>query len=649
MRKHFPVSHTIKRAAALLLAAALLTSGAACKKKEPTAATRPADVSASAAAAAKTTEAETSAKEKAAEKITQELTKPAEAGKTEETAAAVSEEEKKKVQEEFDEFCDRIFAESLETNLLTTHFLLEHPETYGIDISEPAYPDVTPTTKEEDIEELEPDLETCRNFDENLLTDEQKLTRRMLLDALETDLTAAGLSLYYQPLNPLTGLQNQLPVDISEYRFDKKEDIDASIRYVELMDSYFEDIIKLENAIADAGLAPDDAAIDRVIESCKPYLVPAKENVLVTSLPDKLEAFGGLTDEEKKDYENRMEAAVTEHLIPAYKNLSEAMEELKGRGKNHGGLSGFPQGKEYFTYFINSSIGADSTPEELEQRIRERIESDYTAMGQVYMIDPNIYERVFDAGEGKETPEEMLDYLKDAIKGHFPDIGETGYVVKYVPESLKDIMSPAFFFIPTLDGKEPPNSIYINSASEESAGLFTTLAHEGYPGHLYQSAYFRKHGNIPIRYLMTPTGYAEGWGLYCQLYGYRLDDKLTDAEKLYLVHSESASMGIYAYLDLMINYSGWDIGKVQEYLKNELGLEDRTAAEEIFYAMVDDPGNYLLYYTGYLEISDMYDIGQRELGKNFSEEEFHRFILDMAGGSFRVIKEEYGKWLRERK
>ena len=148
---------------------------------------------------------------------------------------------------------------------------------------------------------------------------------------------------------------------------------------------------------------------------------------------------------------------------------------------------------------------------------------------------------------------------------------------------------------------------------------------------------------------MTPTGYAEGWGLYCQLYGYRLDDKLTDAEKLYLVHSESASMGIYAYLDLMINYSGWDIGKVQEYLKNELGLEDRTAAEEIFYAMVDDPGNYLLYYTGYLEISDMYDIGQRELGKNFSEEEFHRFILDMAGGSFRVIKEEYGKWLRERK
>ena len=471
----------------------------------------------------------------------------------------------------------------------------------------------------------------------------------MLLDALETDLTAAGLSLYYQPLNPLTGLQNQLPVDISEYRFDKKEDIDTSIRYVELMDSYFEDIIKLENAIADAGLAPDDAAIDRIIESCKPYLVPAKENVLVTSLPDKLEAFGGLTDEEKKDYENRMEAAVIEHLIPAYKNLSEAMEGLKGRGKNHGGLSGFPRGKEYFTYFINSSIGADSTPEELEQRIRERIESDYTAMGQVYMIDPNIYERVFDAGEGKETPEEMLDYLKDAIKGHFPDIGETGYVVKYVPESLKDIMSPAFFFIPTLDGKEPPNSIYINSASEESAGLFTTLAHEGYPGHLYQSAYFRKHGNIPIRYLMTPTGYAEGWGLYCQLYGYRLDDKLTDAEKLYLVHSESASMGIYAYLDLMINYSGWDIGKVQEYLKKELGLDDRTAAEEIFYAMVDDPGNYLLYYTGYLEISDMYDIGQRELGKNFSEEEFHRFILDMAGGSFRVIKEEYGKWLRERK
>ena len=647
MQRHFTPSRALTRAAALLLAAAMLTGGAGCKKKEPTAATRPADVSASAAAAAKTTEAETSAKEKAAEKITAEMEKTAEA--SESTAPAATEEEKKKAQKEFDEFCGRVFAESLETNLLTTHFLLEHPEDFGIDMSEPGYPDVTPTTKEEDLADIEPDLETCRSFDENLLTDEQKLTRRMLLDALETDLTAAGLSLYAQPLNPLTGLQNQLPVDISEYRFDKKEDIDVAIRYVEMMDEYFDDIISLENAIADEGLAPDDAAIERIIRSCDPYLVPAGENILVTSLPEKLEAFPDLTAEEKKDYEARMEAAVTDHLIPAYKNLAKAMEKLKGRGKNHKGLAGFPKGKEYFTYFIASSIGADSTPEELEQRIRERISADYAAISRVYIVDPKIFDREFDAGEGKEMPQEILDSLKKAIPGHFPDIGETSYTIKYVPESLKDIMSPAFFFIPTLDGKDPPNIIYINDASDASSGLFVTLAHEGYPGHLYQSAYFRRHGNIPIRYLMTPTGYAEGWGLYCQLYSYRLDDKLTDAEKLYLSHSESASMGIYALLDLCINYNGWDLTQVQDYLRTEMGITDRTVGEDIFNAMVDDPGNYLLYYTGYLEISDMYDIGQTELGDKFPEEEFHRFILDMAGGSFRVIKEEYGRWLRERK
>ena len=649
MRNHFPVSHTIKRAAALLLAAAMVTSGAACRKKEPTAATRPADVSSSAAAAAKTSEAETSAKEKAAEKINQELTKPAETVKPAETADAVSEADKKKVQKEFDEFCDRVFAESLETNLLTTHFLLENPENFGIDISTPSYPDITPTTEEEDIAELEPDLKTAREFDEKLLTDEQKLTRRMLIDVLETDMTAAGLSLYIQPLNPLTGLQNQLPIDISEYRFDTKEDIDASIRYVELLDEYFGDIIELEGKIADAGLAPDDAALDRIIESCKPYLVPAKENVLVTSLPEKLENFGGLTEEEKQDYMNRMEAAVTDHLIPAYKNLSAALKELKGKGTNHKGLAGFPRGKEYFTYFIASTIGTDSTPEELEARIKERISEDYADISKVYMVDPKIFDREFDAGAGKETPEEMLDYLKSAIPGHFPDIGETDYTIKYVPESLKDIMSPAFFFIPTLDGKEPPNSIYINEMSEESSGLFVTLAHDGYPGHLYQSAYFRKHGNIPIRYLMTPTGYAEGWGLYSQLYGYRLDDKLTEAEKLYLYHSEAASMGIYALLDLCINYDGWDLDQVSAYIKTEMGLDDRSVAEEIYTALIDDPGNYLMYYTGFLEISDMREIGELELGDAFSEEDFHRFILDMAGGSFRVIKEEYGKWLRERK
>ena len=641
------------RAAALFLACVMLTGTVSCKKKDPTASSRPAGEVKTTAESTLSPEAskEAESAEAAKQESLARAASEAESVAAEKQAAAekATPAEKEKVQKDFDAFCDRVFKESLEMNLLTTHFLLEHPEKYGIDLSEPAFPDISPTTEEEDRESLEPDLETCRNFNENLLTDEQKLTREMLLDALETDMTAVGLCLYNQPLNPLTGMQNQLPVDISEYRFDTKEDIDISIRYVEMIDEYFDDIISLENDIADAGLAPDDKALDRIIASCGPYFVPAKDNILVTSLPEKLEAFPDLTEQEKQDYVDRMEKAVEENLIPAYKKLSEELEKLKGRGTNHLGLAGFPRGKEYFAYFIASTVATDSTPEELKDRIYQRIQSDYEAISKSYMLDSGIFDRTFDAGAGKEDPKVALDYLKKEIKGHFPDIGDTSYSIKYVPESLKDIMSPAFYFIPALDGTETQNSIYINQDSDGAGNLFVTLAHEGYPGHLYQSVYFRKHGNIPIRYLTTPTGYAEGWGLYSQIYAYRLDDRLKETEKLYLAHSEAASMGIYAYLDLCVNYEGWDIPQVENFLKTEMGITDPSVAEEIFYAMVDDPGNYLMYYTGYLEISDMYNIGREELKDKFSEEEFHRFILDMAGGSFRVIKDEYAEWLKARK
>ena len=51
-------------------------------------------------------------------------------------------------------------------------------------------------------------------------------------------------------------------------------------------------------------------------------------------------------------------------------------------------------------------------------------------------------------------------------------------------------MSPAFYLTPPIDTGSP-NLIYLNPDSRlRGIELYTTLAHEGFPGHLYQSQFF---------------------------------------------------------------------------------------------------------------------------------------------------------------
>ena len=61
--------------------------------------------------------------------------------------------------------------------------------------------------------------------------------------------------------------------------------------------------------------------------------------------------------------------------------------------------------------------------------------------------------------------------------------------VKDVVPSLEPYSAPAFYLTTPL-GDSDNNVIYINRRnSPQGLELYTTLAHEGFPGHLYQTVY----------------------------------------------------------------------------------------------------------------------------------------------------------------
>lgn len=144
-------------------------------------------------------------------------------------------------------------------------------------------------------------------------------------------------------------------------------------------------------------------------------------------------------------------------------------------------------------------------------------------------------------------------------------------------------------------------------------------------------------------------GYNEGWGLYSELYAYSFDNGLPEAVKPLMRCSEASSYGLYALLDICIHYDGWDLATTTSYLENSYGFTDPESAREIYLAIIDNPGNYLKYYTGYLEILTMRQEAEEVLENKFNAKSFHQFILNMDGASFRVIKPYFQTWLMTEK
>lgn len=211
---------------------------------------------------------------------------------------------------------------------------------------------------------------------------------------------------------------------------------------------------------------------------------------------------------------------------------------------------------------------------------------------------------------------------------------------------MEEHMSPAFYLTTPIDDLQN-NLIYINSQkNSEDTNLYSTLAHEGYPGHLYQNAYTNSSDMPLIRSLMSYNGYSEGWATYVEFeYSY---DYMGMSEGLADVASTNTalSLGLYAYADMGVHYDGWEREDLADYLA-EFGIEGEDVVDDVFNALVEEPANYLSYFVGYLQFVELREIAQKELGRHFDAVEFHKFLLETGPAPFYIIEDYMEEWMKE--
>ena len=536
---------------------------------------------------------------------------------------------------DFEAYTNELFCMEAASNTINLHYTLRNPEDYGRD------------EKEVRLAGFETDPDEARASAENMRASLQQFSRdaldhnnRLTYDILEYQMKSAARSadylLYEEPLGLVSGVQTQFPVVLSEYRFYDRQDVENYLRLMEMTGDYFDSLIKFEREKAEEGLFMADYALDTVLEQCRAFLDMGDGNYLYSTFADRIKDVKELTEDEKSDYIQDNALAVSDYIYPAYEKLAAAMEELRGSGKNEKGLCYLPEGKDYYEITVEQQTGSDRSIEEMEDLTRRQMTDDLEAMEEVLGITAEEAQEAAASMERK-TAEEILLRLQEGTDAAFPEAPETALEIKYVPEEMEEHLSPAFYMIPAIDNTKE-NVIYINqSQMNDDLTLFTTLAHEGYPGHLYQTVYYQSTDPDPIRSLMDFGGYVEGWATYAEMGSYYLTP-LSKEQAVLLQKNSSIILGLYALADMGIHYEGWSRMDTVAFFSN-YGITDAETVEQIYELIIGSPGNYLKYYIGYVEFLELKKEWAKEKGADFSQKEFHEAVLETGPAPFKIVEE----------
>ena len=549
----------------------------------------------------------------------------------------------------FEELTGDIFRENAASSILDRHYLMAEPENFNLSKPESLYGNGDLEGLQKSSDAIAGYLDRLNAIDPGSLSSEDQLDYQILKAYLETESTCQGLELYTQPLAPTIGVQAQLPILLAEYEFYREEDIDDYFSLLEGLGAYFDQILSLEQEKASQGLMMSDDAIDRVLDSCEPYLDSSENCVLAGTFLERLDRLNGLDSAKKEDYVRRHEELIRTAFVPAYEKLMEGLSRLKGSGKVQGGLCRYPDGREYYRYLVYSSTYTscrDVTT--LRKTIERRIERDFRELASIVTRRQDLLDSLPDVSFAFTEPHEILRHLMEQTALSYPAPICEDYTIRYVPKALEPVLSPAFYLTPPID-RDGSNTIYINqgSASSGQDHLFTTLAHEGYPGHLYQTTYFLSTDPSPFRHLLSFGAYTEGWATYVEMESYQMDESLDQDLARLLALNSSITLGLHAYIDIMVNDQGWDISQIHNFITSYYDDPDQEFSAALYEAMVDNPSNYLEYYVGYLEFSDMREKAEEALGEAFDLMEFHRFLLDTGPAPFSVLRKGLERWIQE--
>lgn len=589
----------------------------------------------------------------------------------------------------FKDFTDALFRYEVTSDSITTAYSIKNPDKWDIPALEPrittfSYNDYLKESSDDTPDETLIFVENCLSrYDSADLSEDEKLTYSLLKDYIQTNSALSEYSFYERLLGSSTGIQANLPVTLGEYPLRTETDVNTYLELLTQIPSYFKDIISYEKHRAELGYNTAPFVTANALNSTKTMMTGFQngDNSFLDTFNERITQIDSLSKKDINKYKNLNQRYVEKYVIPSYemvvtylesnlstmestpstttdskrktetpeRNITTTMDTtdtsniLSYMDENTSyGICTLPEGKDYYSLLTKQSTGSSRPVTELISMTEQSLKNALSTVLNTALTDQEAYfyycEHPLESYYA--SPEAMLENLSLMIREDYPLLSDTpAYKIKTVSDSLASSLSPAFYMIPAIDDYKN-NTIYINPlyTNEENGNLFPTLAHEGFPGHLYQTVYFNESDPSDIRHMLNYLGYVEGWATYVEMDSLTFLEYPLEGDSLCKLYQADTiiNLALCARIDMGVNYEGWSLADTRTFFE-EQGFNSYYA-QDVYAYVVEAPTNYLSYFIGYLEIMDIKDAYQRQEMENYSEKEFHKKLLDVGPADFETIR-----------
>ncbi len=532
-------------------------------------------------------------------------------------------------------FYEKVFAETIfsEPELLSALGLVEQ---FGITSHNGKLSDESPAHQQMVIDRWKKDLTQLHEYPLDRQSPSQKLSTQVLDWFLKDQTDGEKWQWHNYPVNQLFGVQNQYPSFMANtHRLFDARDCEYYIMRLDALPKKFDQTLEGLKVREQKQILPPRFVVEEVLKEMSEFIAkPAAENILATSFKTRAAKIDKLNEQQRANFQKRVETEITSQVYPAYQKLIAYFQELLPKTATDDGVWKLPDGDAFYAYALHSNTTTNMAPSDVhELGLREvtRIEGEMRAL-----LDANGFAgqpigaamdklgkdpRFLYPNDDKGREEALAEYkrlINSAVtesKQHLFLTAPKAQIDIRRVEQFKEATAPgAYYQGGAMDGSRP--GIFfanLRDMNEVPKWSMPTLAyHEGVPGHHWQ-----------IWYDKDPFGDLG-----------RLRDELFRAVRL--------------VVDTGIHAKHWTREQAIAYMRDKTGMGEKEVKSEIERYIVN-PGQACAYKVGMLKIQELRSRAQQELGNKFDQREFHDTVLKSGSLPLEILEEQVNNYIQKKK
>lgn len=534
--------------------------------------------------------------------------------------------------ESFSDFEDELFQEMMSEDYTTLHFSLRDYQKYGIEKPDVNIGDASWDDYEDSVEDCDEYLKKLQSFDYDSLSETEQKDYRTIAFYLERNKELNSYPYFDWAFNSAEGVIDNLLTTFTEFVFYEKEDIDDYLATLASVPAYLDQCLENTKKQAAKGYFLTDAMLKATEDAIEKFVDKKDDNELIKIFDENIDAFDGLSTEEKEAYKKKNREIVLNAYIPSYEKVAEELQKLKGSRKADYNVSSLDGGSEYYAALARYKTSIDADVETILDICTQYIEKSVDELYDIMQNHSEVTEETLDF----DSAEDVLSYLEGHLDA-FPVLDKVYYNVQYLDPSVANDSIVAYYLSPPVDDMRD-NVIKINGDNvSDVLDLYTTLAHEGFPGHLYQTNYYIQQQPSLLRTQLTMMGYQEGWGMFAEgqaLHVSGLSEYASEYQKINI----ELNYVLSAAVDLGVNGLGWSTKDVSKYL-DRLDLNSSIAKDLYDFATLQ-PGTILPYGVGVAMFELLENKAKNALGNDFDQKAFNEVLLNDGNRPFEVVEDD---------